>query len=740
MIFCDCYYCAERRALSPVRRTPGRWRRNPDDLEKLEKMARAIELYKIHKSSRTVADILGIGKTIVDNWVGHLISEKKEEEEALRQKARDLFEIHKDIRKVAEILQVRPDNVARYVRQLSQQMKEERKVLAWSLYQEYEDTKKVADILEVDTKTIYNWIGPLIQKKKDEDRESLRLEVISLYKKHRSATRVTRLLQARGAKISPITILKWVRHLIEKKYKKFAHRDEARKFYQEGLTNYAEIARRVGAAPATVKRWVKDLIPDIDPRIVEARRLYQEETRNIKKIAKRVRAADSSVKKWIADLIPKKRYLRRRNPEYNHVQQRMLDLIREEGRQARKDYRSRTSPYTTPEFIQAWLGGWDEIKAIHKLEKKERRKRKRKKRRSGSRRNPDDDDPLDIPEELTPESLEAWSDAVKEHLDLWIFHLSIFRNGDICLHSIIVKPDDLKQGKGTEAMKRLTDLADYHQRRIWLTPGEKSSHTKTTSRRRLVKFYKRFDFVLNKGRNKDYRCNEAMYRRPQPGQLQRRNPDLETLEKIAEARKLYRNKVSLSEIVRRLRSDFRTIKGWVKGITPIDDPRRAEARKLYQEGVGLKKIAKQLQAGLSNIKRWVGDLIPDKPDVDPRRAEARKLYQDGVSIKKISRQLRTYHARAQEWVKDLIPDRRAVARQLYLEGLRIAEIRRHLKTLPGGEKPAFPTIQKWIEDLEPPEDPRIQQARELYQDGIKTYKIRDILGVSHSVLKRWLEP
>jgi len=89
------------------------------------------------------------------------------------------------------------------------------------------------------------------------------------------------------------------------------------------------------------------------------------------------------------DSPPKKRDLRRRNPEHNYVQQRMLDLIREEGRQARKNYKSRTSPYTTREFIQAWLAGWDEIKAIHKLEKKKRRnarKRKRKKGRPGSRR------------------------------------------------------------------------------------------------------------------------------------------------------------------------------------------------------------------------------------------------------------------------------------------------------------------------------------------------------------------
>lgn len=144
---------------------------------------------------------------------------------------------------------------------------------------------------------------------------------------------------------------------------------------------------------------------------------------------------------------------------------------------------------------------------------------------NAAQRNPTSEparDPLAIPQELTPETLEMWSDAVKEHLDLWIFHLYLYNDGDICLSSIIVKRDALKRGKGTTAMEMLTDLADHHQRKIWLTPGEKDKYHGTTSRSRLIKFYRRFGFILNKGRNKDYRKMESMYRRPLEGT--RKNP------------------------------------------------------------------------------------------------------------------------------------------------------------------------------------------------------------------------
>ena len=86
--------------------------------------------------------------------------------------------------------------------------------------------------------------------------------------------------------------------------------------------------------------------------------------------------------------------------------------------------------------------------------------------------------------------------------------------GDITLHSLIVPKGRRKQGLGTEAMTSLAAYADQHGQRVILTVGQRDDHHGTTSSSRLRKFYKRFGFVENKGRNKDYRISASMYREP----------------------------------------------------------------------------------------------------------------------------------------------------------------------------------------------------------------------------------
>ncbi len=99
----------------------------------------------------------------------------------------------------------------------------------------------------------------------------------------------------------------------------------------------------------------------------------------------------------------------------------------------------------------------------------------------------------------------------KEGVDLFLY-------GDkdyIKIQTITIPKGDRKQGLGSEVMEDITALADKEQIKIVLTPGSKDDHHGTTSRGRLVKFYKRFGFVENKGRNKDFRMNAGdMFRRP----------------------------------------------------------------------------------------------------------------------------------------------------------------------------------------------------------------------------------
>jgi len=114
-------------------------------------------------------------------------------------------------------------------------------------------------------------------------------------------------------------------------------------------------------------------------------------------------------------------------------------------------------------------------------------------------------------EKPTNEDVKIFAKQISNELGLKSFF--IYLNGnDLTLDSIIVEKAEQKQGKGSAAMQSLTDYADKHGFRIVLTTGTKDSHHGTTSSTRLKKFYKRFGFIENKGRNKDFALSGNMYR------------------------------------------------------------------------------------------------------------------------------------------------------------------------------------------------------------------------------------
>ena len=77
------------------------------------------------------------------------------------------------------------------------------------------------------------------------------------------------------------------------------------------------------------------------------------------------------------------------------------------------------------------------------------------------------------------------------------------------LSKIIVPERGL--GEGTSFMKELVKEADLRGLFLTLTPSKDFG---ASSIARLVRFYKRFGFVENKGRNKIYEISETMYRDP----------------------------------------------------------------------------------------------------------------------------------------------------------------------------------------------------------------------------------
>jgi len=104
--------------------------------------------------------------------------------------------------------------------------------------------------------------------------------------------------------------------------------------------------------------------------------------------------------------------------------------------------------------------------------------------------------------------------------DLGLKSLVLFSNGnDLKLDSIIVEKSMQKQGIGTKAMNSIIDFADKNNMKITLTTGQRDPHHGTTSSSRLKKFYKKFGFVENKGRNKDFTISGNMYRNPKPSKI-----------------------------------------------------------------------------------------------------------------------------------------------------------------------------------------------------------------------------
>ena len=91
------------------------------------------------------------------------------------------------------------------------------------------------------------------------------------------------------------------------------------------------------------------------------------------------------------------------------------------------------------------------------------------------------------------------------------------KNGVITLSQIIVPQDKRESGLGTSALRSLVEYADRTGQRIALSPSADFGGNKN----RLIKFYKKFGFVENKGRNKDFAISETMIREPQPATLEK---------------------------------------------------------------------------------------------------------------------------------------------------------------------------------------------------------------------------
>lgn len=100
------------------------------------------------------------------------------------------------------------------------------------------------------------------------------------------------------------------------------------------------------------------------------------------------------------------------------------------------------------------------------------------------------------------------SSELAETLGIESFEIS--KDGEyVCIDRIKVK--EPKHGDGTRLMELVCKWADENGRTLTLTPSDNMG---ATSVARLVKFYRRFGFVENKGRKADFATRQGMYRKP----------------------------------------------------------------------------------------------------------------------------------------------------------------------------------------------------------------------------------
>lgn len=110
--------------------------------------------------------------------------------------------------------------------------------------------------------------------------------------------------------------------------------------------------------------------------------------------------------------------------------------------------------------------------------------------------------------DLLRENSNFMSSIIKKYKE-YFSKINIYEfDNKISVDLIVAK--EKNSGYGTKLMQEVCDYADKTNKIIILSPSDEFGGNK----KRLIDFYKRFGFVDNKGKNKDFLIFETMYRIP----------------------------------------------------------------------------------------------------------------------------------------------------------------------------------------------------------------------------------
>lgn len=114
--------------------------------------------------------------------------------------------------------------------------------------------------------------------------------------------------------------------------------------------------------------------------------------------------------------------------------------------------------------------------------------------------------------EVTPsKNVSEFSSELKNKYGVELDLLGSPSSETLSLSRIIVPKEQRGEGIGSKVMDEIIRYADSNNKKIVLTPSKDFGGT---SVKRLIDFYKRFGFVENSGKNKDFTIKDTMYRIP----------------------------------------------------------------------------------------------------------------------------------------------------------------------------------------------------------------------------------
>lgn len=119
----------------------------------------------------------------------------------------------------------------------------------------------------------------------------------------------------------------------------------------------------------------------------------------------------------------------------------------------------------------------------------------------------------------------------------------------VTLSRIVLPEAGRNAGVGSSVMQRITAWADQTGTTVALTPSSDFGGNKS----RLTEFYKRFGFVENKGRNRDYEISETMFREPSGAEIRYSLKPSKVFKDLTAEQKTFLDKIGPERLPQRLK-------------------------------------------------------------------------------------------------------------------------------------------------------------------------------------------